>query len=79
MQITWIKYGSPDFDRQWSQVLGGEASRKWRHRSIPRPRFCISGLLTSVLYLFPFKSYSTLSFWFEITVGGEILGGFPEF
>jgi hypothetical protein len=48
------------------------ASRKRRHHSIPRPHFCISGLLTSFVYVFPFKSYSTFSFGLEIPIGAEI-------
>jgi hypothetical protein len=72
----WGFCGFPDFDRKWFRALGGVASRKWRHRSIPRPHFCISGLLTSFVYLFPFKSYSTFSFRLEIPIGAEILGAF---
>jgi hypothetical protein len=44
--------------------------------SISRPHFCISGLLTSCIYLFPFKSYSTFSLRLEIPIGAELLGGF---
>jgi hypothetical protein len=36
----------PDFDWKWFRALGDVASRKERHRSIPRPHFCIGGLLT---------------------------------
>jgi hypothetical protein len=38
------------------------------------PHFSICGLSTSFVYLFPFKSYSTFSFWLEIPIGAEILG-----
>jgi hypothetical protein len=67
------------FSRFRLQVVSGTrsvASRKWRHHSISRPHFCISGLLTSCVYLFPFKSYSTFSFRLEIPIGAEILGVF---
>jgi hypothetical protein len=37
-------------------------------------QFCISGLLTCLVYLFPFKGYSTFLFWLEIPIGAEILG-----
>jgi hypothetical protein len=39
---------------------------------------CISGLLTSFVYLFPFKSYSTFSFRLEIPRGAEISGVFGK-
>jgi hypothetical protein len=54
------------------------ASRKLRHHSISRPHFCINGLLTSCVCLFPFKSYSTFSFRLEIPLGAEIFGGFGD-
>jgi hypothetical protein len=38
-----------------------------------------ASLLTSFVYLFPFKSYSTFSSRLEIPIGAEILGGFWEF
>jgi hypothetical protein len=40
----------------------------------PRPHFCISSLLTSFVYLFPFKGYSTFSFRLEIPIGVKFLG-----
>jgi hypothetical protein len=36
------------------------------------PSFVLSGLLTSCVCLFPFKSYSTFSFRLEIPIGAEI-------
>jgi hypothetical protein len=69
------------FSRFRPEVVSGARGRgkpKWRHRSIPRPHFCITGLLTSRVYLFPFKSFSTFSFWLEISIGAEILGFFSN-
>jgi hypothetical protein len=43
------------------------------------PLLYSSGLLTSFVYLFPFRSYSTFSFRLEIPIGAEILEGFGEF
>jgi hypothetical protein len=38
--------------------------------------FCVSGQLTFFVHVFPFKSYSTFSFYLKIAVGAEILRGF---
>jgi hypothetical protein len=72
----WGFCGFPHFDQKRFRALGGVASRKWRHHSIPRPYFCTSGLLKSCVHLFPFKSYSTFSFWAWNPSRGRTFGGF---
>jgi hypothetical protein len=64
------------FSRFRPEVVSGNRGRgkpEVSHHSISRPHFCINGLLTSFVYLFPFKSYSTFSFRLEIPIGAEIL------
>jgi hypothetical protein len=74
LRVLWFSRFLPEV----VSGTGGVASRKWRHHSISRPHFCISGLLTSFVYLFPFKSYSTFSFRLEISIRrrnfGRVLG-----
>jgi hypothetical protein len=65
------------FSRFRPEVVSGTRGRGKPEVTSPfdsSTHFCISGLLTFFVYLFPFKSYSTFSFRLEIPIGAEILG-----
>jgi hypothetical protein len=67
------------FSRFRPEVVSGTRGRGKPEVTSPldsSTSLCISGLLTSGVYLFLFKSYSTFSFRLDITIAVEILGGF---